>query len=111
MAKYRDRTKTRLPAEISKYKAGENGKDRHARRLQTNHEYADVLRNYCKSNGWQFTITNEGHHWQIRRGKTIIDWFPVSAKFVVNKQWKKGVHVHDVAQVKSYLEFARLLGI
>lgn len=109
MAKYHDKTNSRIPAEVSKFQPGEQAKDRHERRLQTNKEYADILRNYCRSNGWRFDIKNEGHHWQMRRGKLILDWYPATAKLIVNQQWKKGIHVHDIGQIKSYLEFAKLL--
>lgn len=111
MAKYRDKTTCKLPAEVVKFKKGEHPKIRHGRRLNENKEQADKLRNYCRSNGWGFDIKNEGHHWQMRRGDIIIDWFPATAKFIVNQQWTKGIHVHDITQVKSYLGFARLLGI
>lgn len=30
---------------------------------------------------------------------------------VVNKQWNKGIHVHDVRQLKQYLIFAKLAGL
>lgn len=110
MAKYRDNTKSNLTTEMHKQQ-GEHPKDRHERRLQVNKEHADILRNYCQSNGWRFAIKNEGHHWQIRRGNLILDWYPATAKFVVNQQWEKGIHVHDITQIKSYLEFARLLGM
>jgi len=109
MAKYRDKTKTQLPAEICKYKRDERSGDRHNRRLETNKQYADKLRNYCRSNGLSFEIKNEGLHWQIKRGEVTIDWWPSTAKMVVNQQYDQGIHVHDITQIKSYLNFAKLI--
>jgi hypothetical protein len=48
-------------------------------------------------------------HWQVKRGPILIEWWPRTAKMVVNKQWNKGVHVHDVTQLKHYLDFIKLL--
>jgi len=109
MAKYQDRFKTRIPAEICKYKKGEDAKDRHARRIQTNNEHADKLRNFCKSNGFSIDIKNEGQHWQIKHNGITIDWWPATAKLVVNQQFDKGIHVHDISQVIAYLIFTKLL--
>ena len=109
MAKYLDKTRTNLKADSCKFQQGEDAKVRHDRRLQTNLANEENLRNYCKSNGFKFSIHNEGHHWQIRFGKTVLDWYPATAKLIVNKQWKVGIHVHDISQIKSYLNFAKLL--
>ena len=109
MAKYRDRSKCKVEAEICKYKPGEQATDRHERRLLTNKSHADKLRNYCKSNGFSCEIKNEGHHWQIKRGNVTLDWWPSTAKLVINRQYNKGIHVHDISQVITYLNFLKLI--
>jgi len=109
MAKYRDKTKAQIPAEICKYKIGEPASDRHNRRLETNKEHADKLKNYCRSNGFSLDIKNDGQHWQIKQGSITIDWWPSTAKMVINQQYDEGIHVHDISQVKAYLNFAKLI--
>ena len=109
MAKYRDNSKSKFKAQI-RYIEGETPDARHDRRQQHNVNRLDRLRNYCKSNGFGLKVTNEEMHWQIKRGKIQIDWWPRSAKMIVNKQWSKGIHVHDTGQIICYLEFVKRLG-
>ena len=108
MAKYQDRRKSGFKAAV-RYIEGETPQARHARRQRENTLNAETLRNYCRANGFRLTIGNENMHWQIKRGSLQIDWWPRTAKMVVNQRWKEGIHVHDIQQLKSYLDFARLL--
>ena len=45
-----------------------------------------------------------GHHWIASKEKMIIEWWPSSAKVIVDKNWKKGVHVHDAYQFQKLLK-------
>jgi hypothetical protein len=83
MGKYRDQTKCRLETEV-KYDPNENG--------------------------FKFRVLNEGQHFQIERGVMVLDWWPRTAKMVVNKKWQQAIHVHDTKQIISYLAFLKLLG-
>lgn len=49
------------------------------------------------------TVTNHGHHWQFRRADIQADWWPSRAKFVINKDFAKGHHVHDWKQAQTQL--------
>ena len=55
-------------------------------------------------------VTNKGHHWSFyahnaKSGDSqLFEWWPASAKLVIAKQWKKGIHVHDVTQVIAIAE-------
>lgn len=106
MAKYKDNSKSRFKAQI-RHIDGEASGDRHDRRQLHNVGRLGRLRGYCNSNGFDLTVTNEEIHWQIKRGKITIDWWPRTAKMVVNKQWERGIHVHDVGQIICYLEFIK----
>jgi hypothetical protein len=88
------------------FREGESSTRRHARRLATNIQNEEAVRAWCKRHYVELTITNEGHHWLFQclgTGK-VIEWWPSSAKMVVDKQWRKGVHVHDWKQALSLLE-------
>src|SRR5215813_9313209 len=77
---------------------GEDFRTRHARRLATNlHQEADV-RQWCDQRGLRLRITNEGHHWQITDGAFLAEWWPSSAKLVINRRWHDGIHCHDYQQ-------------
>ena len=80
---------------------GESPMDRHERRLRTNLEAIDDVRAWSKSRDVRFTVKNSGHHWIFEKGKRIVEWWPSSAKLVVQKRWTKGVHVHDYEQAKQ----------
>lgn len=111
LAKHRDKSKSPLATD-SVYSHDEGTEQRHARRQATAvHKGRKRLEDYCKAKGFSFDVTNEGLHWQIRHGLILIEWWPITAKMVVNKQWTKGIHVHDVRQLKHYLDFIKLLGV
>jgi len=58
----------------------------------------------------QLKISNDGHHWSFYAfnaapgDKQLFEWWPSSAKLVINKQWKKGIHVHDLSQLIGVAE-------
>lgn len=103
MAKYDD-TRTLGKSQIVPFKRDEDWHSRHARRMNANLNHADELKNWCGEHGWRFDIKNEGHHWMITKGKTIVEWWPSSAKLVKNKQWGRGYHCHDYLKVIEFLE-------
>ncbi len=82
---------------------GEAGRERHQRRLGVALSSREDVRDWCQERNIKFTVTNEGHHWRfIRRGKTC-DWWPSTAKFVIGKQYNRGLHVHDFVQLLQQL--------
>lgn len=111
MAKYRDHTKSKLVAKYVKYNYNELSKERHDRRFQINVDNQSKLINYCKGNRFSLSIKNNNEHWVIKQGLNIIEWWPRTAKLIINKHWKKGIHVHDISQIISYLNFFKLLKI
>lgn len=49
-------------------------------------------------------IKNNGHHWQFRVAGHLVEWWPSSAKMVVDTKWKNGKHVHDIKQLMKEIE-------
>ena len=86
------------------YKRGENGSDRHSRRLNTNSRYETAVRQWCVEHGFEVCITNHHHHWQMRKGTFLAEWWPSSAKLVCNKKWREGIHCHDYQQALKVIE-------
>lgn len=103
MTKFKD-TQSLGRSVIAPFRGDESWNQRHARRKNTNLSYADELKSWCHSFGWNFEIKNEGHHWIFKKNETLIEWWPSSAKLVKNKQWKKGIHCHDFLKVIEFLE-------
>jgi hypothetical protein len=82
---------------------GEAGKERHERRRGHALSNRDDVREWCQERSIKFTVTNEGHHWRFVRRGTSCDWWPSTAKFVVGKQYNRGLHVHDFEQLLGQL--------
>jgi hypothetical protein len=72
-----------------------NWRKRHKKRKRSaNRQNASAGLAFAFLGGW-LNITNEGHHWKIVfPGKQSIQWWPSSAKLVVNEKWEEGIHCH-----------------
>jgi hypothetical protein len=104
MARYRDKSNCKHKATVSKRVKGETKDERHERRLRTAFNHKDELRAWCIAHGATFKIHNEGMHWQIKIGKMQFDWWPISAKLIINQKWQKGIHVHDYKQLIKIIQ-------
>ena len=91
---------------IVPYRRGENFSARHSRRLSANLQYEMKVREWCQQNGFGLRITNEGHHWQVTRGEFLAEWWPSSAKLVIDKRWHGGIHCHDYKQALEIIQKA-----
>jgi hypothetical protein len=83
------------------YLIGEDPKDRHFRRFTSNNDpnYVQKISEFCTQHGVIFKINNNGHHWHFEKQSKFVDWWPSTAKLVLNQNWKRGIHVHDYGQV------------
>lgn len=101
--RYADRTKVGSSVAVP-FQQGEGKRARHARRLETNvAQFADEARKWADARDVQFKITNDGHHWKFDREGKRVEWWPSSAKCVVDHQWRNGIHVHDWMQLEPIL--------
>lgn len=109
------RRRTRFP---DKYQVGksntvpyvpnESWNDRHYRRKQAALDRQKEIEEWCKLSRWRLLVTNEGHHWAFyTKQNKMVEWFPSSGKFVIGKQWKEGIHIHDVDQLREVLEVCK----
>lgn len=104
MAKYRDIRKSKHEPRISKFVKGVPFKIRHAQRFLVNDNTADEFKEHCGKQGYVLRILNEGEHWQVKHGGNCFDWWPRTAKLVINQNWKNGIHVHDHTQLRKIIE-------
>ena len=91
---------------IVAYRQGEKAIDRHFRRRDTNLKFRARLHAWCERNGFTLRITNEGHHWQMTKDGFLAEWWPSSAKLVIDKRWDAGIHCHDYQQAEAIIEAA-----
>lgn len=82
-----------------------NWKRRHkARAAEAIGSIRDAGIAFAKHGGW-LRVLNSGQHWQIIYGAgpiRIIEWWPSTAKMVVDTDWKHGVHVHRWQDVLKF---------
>jgi len=78
--------------------------ERHTRRLHSNLRYQAEVSEWCRARGFALRITNEGHHWQLTKDKFVAEWWPSSAKLVINKRWSEGCHCHDFRQALELID-------
>jgi hypothetical protein len=104
-----DRRKARSKPVLIHYEKGESGRHRHDRRLAVNLKHKKLLQDWCDSVGLELKITNRNHHWRIygKEPRQVFEWWPVSAKFIVNQNYDSGIHVHDIYQVIEEIKHAR----
>lgn len=103
MARYKDKVSAGH-SEIVPYKHGEDPRTRHSRRLSENSAHVPEMKASIESMGYSLEIKNFGHHWIFKKGSnTTWEWWPSSAKLVLNKQYRKGIHCHDFRQVLKVL--------
>lgn len=86
------------------YRKGEDPKHRHSRRLSTNLNWKSKLLQWAKANGFRAEIKNEGHHWILTDSSNRVEWWPSSAKLVIDQEWVKGVHCHDYEKLIAFIE-------
>lgn len=92
------------PSKIVPYDPNESPQDRHRRRLEAGLSEQDTVASFCDFYKITFNVKNEGQHWMFILNQRWIEWWPSSGKFVVEKQWDRGTHVHDVEQVMILLK-------
>lgn len=107
--RFRDKCQAGASAVI-RYIEGEGWSRRHRRRLQHNLSAEEIMREWCQQRGIKLQINNDGHHWLFSLPNWItVEWWPSSAKLVVNRDYRNGIHVHDHTQAQTELEKALAL--
>lgn len=102
MAKYGDAHKVGN-SDLVPFKPDETPKERHERRKNAAADAQESIAKWCEEHTVEMIVSNDGHHWRFLKEKNTVEWWPSSAKMVVNKRWKDGLHVHDFKQVISIL--------
>lgn len=100
MAKFRDKLSIGT-SEICPKIDGEHPKVRHIRRKHFNLQFTNEVRAFCAIHNLRFSVKNFGYHWMVsQKGKNgkLVEWWPSTAKVVINKRFSQGIHVHDYRQ-------------
>lgn len=108
MAKYDD-VHSLGRSRVVPFRVGEHPSDRHYRRLSTALEMQADMERWCNIREVWVKVRNEGHHWIFSWAGRRAEWWPSSAKLVVDRKYSRGVHAHDVYQVQ--VELSRKWGL
>jgi hypothetical protein len=108
---FRDKRKAGRSA-IVPFIPGEDTGDRHARRLGANLLNEQAAREQAIALGLTLDILNDGQHWRFSGTDNfarvfLAEWWPSSAKLVINKQWRRGIHCHDWQQVIAEIKLRK----
>lgn len=72
------------------------------RKRDANRQYRKAGIAFASIGGW-LAVLNNGEHWQIHFPKgRLLQWWPSTAKLVVNEEWKKGIHCHTWQDLFRY---------
>jgi len=82
-------------SELIPYIEGEDPRDRHARRLRENLKREGDVRGWARKSGVTMKVHNRGHHWRFMKGSKFAEWWPSTAKLVIQGNYKNERHVHD----------------
>jgi hypothetical protein len=104
-AKYKDKLNLGR-SRLVPYNSIESAAERHARRLQTSSRFEAAASAWARRFGIKVKISNRGHHWRFVLDSRIAEWWPSSAKLVLNKDYAAGIYAHDFLLVKKFLEDA-----
>lgn len=95
----------RRHSDVCPFIPGEDGGERHERRMRTALEMQQVVRDDLAERDPDLVlkICSPGH-WQIRDGKKILaQWWPQSGRYVPGEQWHRARKCHDVYQMLAEL--------
>src|SRR5690349_14298138 len=92
------------PSQIVPYQPGESTKRRHARRYFKNLENWTALQDWAFERGFSFQMKNRGEHWILKGAGIICEWWPSTAKLVLNYEYRDGRHTHDWLQLCAILD-------
>jgi hypothetical protein len=82
------------------------GRYRHLKNL----ENAPQLRDWASKHGFEFFMKNHDEHWILKGANVTAEWWPRTAKLVLNYSYLNGIQTHDWMQSCTILDDVRLLG-
>ena len=66
----------------------------------------DEVRAWAERRGCSLRVLNDGHHWLFQQPGLIAEWWPSSAKLVLNRDYLHGHHAPHWPEVAAMLNAA-----
>jgi len=70
--------------------------------MQRTAQSESLVRAWVEQRGCSLRVLNDGHHWLIQKPGLMAEWWPSSAKLVLNRDYGRDYHAahwQDVAAV------------
>lgn len=90
-------------SEIVPFRKGEPPTQRHARRLSEAIKAKGLLEAALVDINVSLAVHNEAQHW-LFSGAVRAEWWPATAKLVIDRKYSRGIHCHDWTQVVRELK-------
>jgi hypothetical protein len=79
-------------------------RQRRERRLNRNTNVAHEARTWADQHGFTLRVNNGEHHWIWQKGSFVAEWWPSSAKLVLNRDYARSFDAYDWTMVVPFLE-------
>jgi hypothetical protein len=77
---------------------------RRERRLHRTLDLESEVARWASRHGFTLRVLNDGHHWLLQRPDLVAEWWPSSAKLVVNRDYLHDHHAPHWPEVAALLE-------
>ena len=78
-------------------------RQRRDRRLHRNLDVAAEAQAWAARHGFTLRVLNDGHHWLFQKPGLVAEWWPSSAKLVLNRDYLHDQHAPHWPQVAMLL--------
>ncbi len=77
---------------------------RRARRMDRTAQLEAQVQEWARRHGCTLRVLNDGHHWLFQKTGFIAEWWPSSAKLVLNRIYERNFHVPEWTGVIPFLQ-------
>jgi hypothetical protein len=79
-------------------------RQRRERRMQRTASLEEQVTAWAEMQGLSLRVLNDGHHWVFQKPGFMAEWWPSSAKLVVNRDYGRDIHAPHWAEVMNALQ-------
>lgn len=79
-------------------------RQRRERRMERTSGLESEVRAWAERHGCSLRVSNDGHHWLFQTPGFMAEWWPSSARLVVNRDYASHIHATHWAEVVAVLQ-------
>jgi hypothetical protein len=77
---------------------------RRERRIKRTGQSEAEVRRWAEQRGLALRVLNDGNHWLFQKAGFVAEWWPSSAKLVMDRNYDRDHHAPHWAEVRAALE-------